>query len=305
MTKVAVVMRTYERPVLLARALASVAGQAFNDYELVVVNNGGEPSTVEKVVGLSRVNNVRVLHLDERVGMEAASNAALATCSAEYFAIHDDDDAWLPEFLEHAVARLDATPDAAAVVTGVTRVYETMRGDKVYPVREEAMYLDDDRLTLEGMIGHNPFPPIAALFRFSLLETVGMFDDSLPVLGDWEFNLRAVTCGRFVHLDVPLARYHTRTPDSDVAMGNSITVGVDLHRTVKKQLQQRWLAEPAVNGINKGELALREEARLEKENARREAEAAAARSITRRLLRAVTNPAHGVRAIRRRLGWGR
>ena len=303
MTKVAVVMRTYERPVLLARALASVAGQSFTDYELVVVNNGGSPYGVDKVVGLSRVKNVRVLHLNERVGMEAASNAALSTCTAEYFAIHDDDDAWLPDFLHETVACLDAEPGAAAVVAGVTRVHETMRGDKVYPVREETMYLNNDRLTLEGMIGHNPFPPIAALFRFSLLDKVGMFDDSLPVLGDWEFNLRAVTCGRFVHLDRSLARYHTRTPDSDVAMGNSITVGVDLHRTVKKQLQQRWLAEPAVNGINKGELALREEARLEAENARREAEAAAARSVTRRLVRAVTNPAHGVRAVRRRLGW--
>lgn len=314
MTSVMVVMRTYERPVLLARALASVRAQTHTGIDLVVVNNGGDPSRVDAVVSASGLDAVRVMHLSTRVGMEAASNAALAGSTAEFFAIHDDDDAWHPRFLETTVAALTSRTDAVAAVTGVTRVFETMIGKTVFPVREEVMVIDDGRLTLRGMIGHNPFPPIGALFRRRVLDSVGMFDESLPVLGDWEFNLRAVTIGPFVFVPEQLARYHTRTPESDVSSGNSITVGVDLHRTVKKQLQDRWLAEPPVNGVNKGELSVQAEAAIEAEELRLRVEAStreaidrqvaeiiATRSLSHRLRAVIRHPSRGMLAIKRRL----
>ncbi len=315
MNSVLVVMRTFERPVLLARALASVRAQTHASVEVAVVNNGGDPAVVDGVVAVSGLEGVRVLHLTDRLGMEAASNAALDGSTSDFFAIHDDDDAWHPRFLETTVAALSSRADAVAAVTGVVRVHETMQGSRVWPVREEQMPLDEGRLTFRGMIGHNPFPPIAALFRTDLLRRVGRFDESLPVLGDWEFNLRAIEAGPFLFLPDVLARYHTRTPESDVASGNSITVGVDLHRSVKKQLQDRWRTEPPMNGVNKGELSvqaeaaieaeetrLRIEATTEEEIARRVDAALRARSPLRKVARAVANPAHGVRAVRRRLG---
>lgn len=315
MKSVLVVMRTFERPVLLARALASVRAQSHTNVEVAVVNNGGDPSVVDSVVSVSGLEAARVLHLSDRLGMEAASNAALDGARHDFFAIHDDDDAWHPRFLETTVAALASRDGAAAAVTGVVRVHETMQGSRVWPVREEQMPLDEGRLTFRGMIGHNPFPPIAALFRRDLLDKVGRFDESLPVLGDWEFNLRAVEAGPFVFVPEVLARYHTRTPESDASSGNSITVGVDLHRSVKKQLQDRWRAEPAVNGVNKGELSVQAEAVMEAEETRLRIEATTeeeisrrvdaalrARSPLRKVARAVANPAHGVRAVRRRFG---
>lgn len=312
---VRVVMRTFERPVLLARALASVRGQTHRLVELVVVNNGGDPSTVDAVVEASGLDDVRVVHLSTRLGMEAASNAALAGATTDYFAIHDDDDAWHPRFLETTVAALSRRDDAVAAVTGVTRVHETMTGSRVSPVREETLPLDEGRLTFRGMIGHNTFPPIAALFRRDLLDRVDPFDESLPVLGDWEFNLRAVTEGPFVFVPDVLARYHTRTPESDPSTGNSITVGVDLHRSVKRQLQDRWLAEPPVNGVNKGELSVQAEAALEAEEMRLSVEAStreaidrqvreivAVMSLPRRIAAVVAHPSRGVAAVKRRLG---
>ena len=253
---VTIVMRTYERPVLLARAIASVQNQSFSDWELIIVNNGGDPSGVEAVVSVARTttgsSKITVLHLPERVGMEEASNQGLRATSSEFFAIHDDDDSWRPTFLETAVRTFTSQHDAAAVLTGVTRVHETFIDGKVWPVLHENFPLDDSRLSYERLIGGNTFPPIAALFRRSLLGNVGYFDSSLPVLGDWEFNLRAVRRGGFVFFPERLANYHTRTPESDRAAGNSITVGEDLHLRVKKELQARWDSEMEPNGKTKG-----------------------------------------------------
>lgn len=260
MPLVTIVMRTYERPVLLARAIASVQNQTFRDWTLIIVNNGGNPGPVDDVVRVAKSatpnGDIRVLHLSERVGMEEASNRGLAATQSEYFAIHDDDDSWAARFLEVAVEEMHAHPSAAAVVTGINRIHELYRDGKVRPMRAEDFFLNEERLTYMGMIGNNTFPPIAALFQRRLLQEVGDFDSSLPVLGDWEFNLRAVLAGGFVFVPERLANYHTRTPDSETASGNSITVGIDLHHEVRGQLQKRWLNEPNIDGVNKGELSI-------------------------------------------------
>ena len=320
--KVAVIMRTYERPVLLARAIASVQQQSFRDWELVIVNNGGDPAVVDKVVDVARrttgSGTITVLHLADRCGMEAASNHGLRSSQSDYFAIHDDDDAWHPEFLTVTVGRLAMSPGSAGVVTSLTKVIETMKGSKVWPVREEAFWLNSGRLTYRGMIGANTFPPIAALFRRSVLDEVGYFDESLPVLGDWEFNLRAVRAGGLLFEERVLARYHVRTPDSDRTASNSIVDGESLHRSVKLELQDRWLPE-MVDGVSKGMLSIQAQAAGDAEEARlvgirmvadvdveaianRTANILETRRISRRLWRGLRHPAHAARAVRRIIG---
>jgi GT2 family glycosyltransferase len=319
MTKITVVMRTYERPVLLARAIASVQLQKFTDWELVVVNNGGEPSVVDTVVrtamNATPSGSIRVIHLTERVGMEEASNRGLADSDSEFFVVHDDDDSWDSRFLEVALPALHSAPNAVAVVTGVTRIYETFRGGTVWPVSHEDFPLSQGRLTYRGMIGGNTFPPIAAIFRRSVLNEVGMFDSSLPVLGDWEFNLRAISVGEFLFMPERLAHYHTRTPESDTSSGNSITIGEDLHRDIKLQLQDRWLKESAVNSVNKGALSIAASEVITGELkvgapvvhvdiehiANRTAEIIKLQRLSRRIARSVRHPGHGIRAVGRAL----
>ena len=302
---VAVVMRTYERPVLLARAIASVQNQTFRDWHLIVVNNGGDAATVDKVVAVARnstpTGSISVLHLPARVGMEEASNEGLRATQSKYFAIHDDDDSWTAEFLQRTVAHFEKYPTAAAVVSGITRIYETYRAGKVWPVKNEHFYLTQERLTYMGMIGGNTFPPIAALFDRRLLTEVGEFDASLPVQGDWEFNLRAVNAGGYVYVPERLAHYHTRTPESETSFGNSITVGENLHHEVKKQLQERWLAELDVNGVNKGKLSMQVSAQIAQREAEQAAREAAARSKVRKVLRGVKHPVRSTRAVMQRV----
>jgi len=323
-------MRTFERPVLLARAIASVQQQTFSDWTLVVVNNGGDPATVNKVVHaatqrtLRHTGTVQVVHVQERLGMEAASNRGLAAIESEFFAIHDDDDSWNPEFLSTMVARLEADLSAAGVVCNTTRVIETLKGDRVWPVREEPYLSNPGLLTYRGLLGGNTFAPIAALFRRSTLEAVGSFDESLPVLGDWEFNLRAVRHGVLLHEARNLARYHWRTPESDPGFGNTVTEGIDLHNSVRLELQNRWMLHPekypqsmaalSIIAGNKRELEqLRERvAHLEhilatgaipdvQSIARETAHILEMRRPLRRIARVILHPRHGLNVIRRRL----
>lgn len=315
---VAVIMRTYERPVMLARALASVQQQTYRDWHLVVVNNGGEPAPVDSAVSIARQMDpsarISVLHLEDRYGMEAASNWGLAEAAgADYFVIHDDDDSWHPRFLAETVAEMAAQTDAVAVVTGVVKVHEMYKDARVWPVRHEDFFLVPERLTFEGLVGNNTFPPIAALFRTSLLETVGNYDASLPVLGDWEFNLRAVRAGRFAFLPERLANYHVRLPGSDVAAGNSITDGMDLHARIKHDLQQKWMSSPGDGTRSMGEMSIAGSAEMD---ALEERNRAAAQPVTPqpfvvrqvgRMVKGLAAPRRSVHAVVRRVrnkaGW--
>ena len=303
---------------MLARALASVQQQTFRDWHLVVVNNGGAHAPVDSVVDIARQMDpsarLSVVHLEDRYGMEDASNWGLAEAAGtEFFVIHDDDDSWHPRFLETTVAEMAAQPDAVAVVTGVVKVHETYKNGRVWPVEHEDFHLVPERLTFEGLVGNNTFPPIAALFRSSLLDTVGKYDPSLPVLGDWEFNLRAVRAGRFAFAPERLANYHVRTPGSDVAAGNSITAGMDLHARIKEELQQKWMSQPGDGVRSMGEMSVAGSAAMD---ALEEANLAAVRPVApqpfvvrqaARVVKGIGTPGRSfnavVRRVRNKAGW--
>ena len=95
---VAVVIPTRNRVDLVARAVRSVLEQSFSDFELIVVDDGSTDATVEK---LSEIEDPRLRVLARRhSGVSMARNAALEVASSTWVAFLDDDNTWLPTYLE-------------------------------------------------------------------------------------------------------------------------------------------------------------------------------------------------------------
>ena len=232
--RVAIVTRTKNRPALLPRALASVAGQTCRDLLWVIVNDGGGRSPIEETAARARLAGVPtlVVHNEASLGMEAASNAGIAVSRSEFLVVHDDDDTWEPAFLGRTVAFLDGNPDFGGVITQTTRVDERIvEGRLGTTVKELGRTPYNGWLLsvhLSEMAEQNPFPPIAFLYRRSVLEAIGPYDSSLPVLGDWEFNLRFLARYDIGVIPEPLANYHWR-PSAGGAYGNSVGAGIDKH----------------------------------------------------------------------------
>lgn len=229
--RVAVVTRTKDRPILLARGLDSVLGQTFKELVWVVVNDGGATQPVDAVAERARAGGVAtvVLHHPTSLGMEAASNAGVSAASSEFVVLHDDDDTWDPAFLATTVKFLDDGPEWGGVITGTTRVDERM--DPCGGARELRRRPFNPGLRsvhLSEVAEQNPFPPICFLYRRSAYDVVGAYDATLPVLGDWEFNLRFLARFDIGVVDRPLANYHWRVSDKG-RYGNSVSGGVDRH----------------------------------------------------------------------------
>jgi glycosyltransferase involved in cell wall biosynthesis len=242
---VAVIMRTRDRPLLLRRALADVCAQTFGDWHLVVVDDGGDAAEVDRVVkqcpGVA--GRVTVLHNAVSRGMEAASNQGVGAVDAEFVAVHDDDDTWHPAFLERTVAHLRATGDVAvAVRTEIVR--ERIDGDVVEEFEREVFEADVHSFTLFDLLRANRVVPISLLYRRSVHEDIGPFREDLPVVGDWDFNLRLAQSGRTVgFLDgEPLAFWHHRE-EAEGSAANSVLERAEEHRDHDLEVREAALRD--------------------------------------------------------------
>lgn len=225
--KVAVVTRTRDRPLLLRRAMASVLAQTAGSWVHVIVNDGGDPGPVDSLVeefGAAYAGRVRVLHNPRSTGMEAASNRGVRESESDYVAIHDDDDTWHPEFLETMVGVLDARE--GSVVRGAVchsvLVEERIEGGGVEEVRRRSFNAGLAGISLPRLARDNLFPPISFVFDRAAAAAVGPFDESLPVLGDWEFNLRFCAEYEIEVVRRELAFWHHRLGGVDPSYANSV-----------------------------------------------------------------------------------
>lgn len=199
---VGVVMRTKDRAVLLRRALESVRDQTYENWRLIVVNDGGDPEPVDWLVRhiLKDDQRVCVLHHPKSKGMVAASNAGLAVLETDYALIHDDDDSLAPEFMAAMTAAIEHQrrrfPSLKGIVCRTNVVYETVVGNEVIIEKVEpfalsrAERLDEGFLSVQRMLVRNQFAPIAFLFDLSAAREVGLIEDTPTVTGDWGFNIR-------------------------------------------------------------------------------------------------------------------
>ncbi|MEA2787579.1 MAG: hypothetical protein QOF71_3683, partial [Candidatus Eremiobacteraeota bacterium] len=97
------IVRTYDRPQLLARALDSLAAQTYSDIEAVVVNDAG-PDVSELVARYESRLAIRYVHRSYNGGLVAAVNDGVRAARGTYVGYLDDDDLWYPD---HAARLVD------------------------------------------------------------------------------------------------------------------------------------------------------------------------------------------------------
>ncbi len=245
---VAVITRTKNRPVMLKRAAKSVAGQEFKDLVWVVVNDGGDPEEVETIVQQSPVDLRRVIivHNPHSLGMEAASNRAIAASKSKYLIIHDDDDSWKPQFLSRTVEFLEnpPVPSMRGVIAHATRVSEVIVDDDYVDIIDTCPYQEwVMTVPLYEMASMNMFAPISFLFAREVYDEIGGFDEALPVLGDWDFNIRFLMKYDIGVIPEALANYHHRDYLKSGDYSNSLNGAISKHQMFEAVVRNRGLRQ--------------------------------------------------------------
>lgn len=209
---VSVVVPTADRPQLVVRAVRSALAQTLCDVEIVVVVDGPDPATTNALTAIDDAR-LRVHELPRRHGVGDARNAGVDLARAEWVALLDDDDEWLPDKLALQLAVARASSHVRPIVS-CRFVARDERGDAIRPRRlpdrgeDPSEYLFCQR-GLRG--GEGAVLPSTILAPASLLRGVRFRHARLPYEGsDWVLRaLRADGAGlEFVPDARPLAIFH-------------------------------------------------------------------------------------------------
>lgn len=207
-----VILTTFNRPELLRDALASLAAQTFQDFEVVLVNDCGEP--VEQLLQGYEFP-ISYLRLGRNSGLSAARNAAIRQARGRYLAYLDDDDTLLPQhFQRHAAAHADAE---CLVYTDTRYVLESLEGGRRQELSRQSSPVHGE-FDLARLQVQNFIPVNAWTHPRSWIDEVGGFDEGLSALEDWDMLLRLSVGRRFSHVAEETVQVHVRQENPEQRM---------------------------------------------------------------------------------------
>jgi len=204
MPAVSVIMPAFNVERYIAEAIESVLRQTFTDWRLVIFNDGSTDETLaiaeryrdqfpDRIVVLSQTNR----------GVASARNTAIAACRTDILALLDPDDAWWPTFLEAQMRILDAQPRIAIVSGNALFRSGPKDGQPARPAVDPrpAPGLLDILADEESVF-------IMAVFRRSVVDRIGGFEERFRTNEDYEYWIRAAAAGFvFARNSTPLAYY--------------------------------------------------------------------------------------------------
>ncbi len=189
MPRVSVCIPSYNLAGFIGETIKSVLAQTFTDFELLIEDDGSTDNSLEVIRAF---DDPRIVFTEcAHEGHNERTNSMVRRASGEYIALLPADDVWAADKLEKQVAYLDAHPDCGIAFSRAefigTAGNELLGDPRLFepPNMARAFW------TKRFMVGNCLFIA-TSLYRRSLHEEVGYFDESLHLLSDLEFYVRVV-----------------------------------------------------------------------------------------------------------------
>lgn len=223
MPKVSVIIPAYNIAPYLPEAIESVLRQTYQDFEILVVDDGSTDNTVE--VASHYAPRVKLV-IKDNGGPASARNAGMRQAAGEYIAFLDGDDSWVPDKLAEQVELLDTNP-AIGLVFGRAQMFR--QSENARQLGEIIGYTETP--TLGFLLLGNFIPAQTVLFRLTCLDQVGYMkeSDALPVAEDFEFWLRFAKSFPLAGINRTLAYYR-------IHESNLLGSGLDIEKGLKYAL---------------------------------------------------------------------
>lgn len=204
MPTVSIIIPTYNRSALLKQALLSCLEQTYQDFEIIVVDDGSTDDTKQVVESLGS-SKIRYF-FQENCGRSKARNRAISLAEGKYITFLDSDDEYLPNKLEVGVKALDENPQYGAIYSSAYNV--DIKGKLhpyVYPAPSSGWIYKEITLYLPLTIC---LPTVMA--RKEVFKKVGVFDEKQNRFEDTDMWRRISKEYQFLAIDQPLCRirYH-------------------------------------------------------------------------------------------------
>lgn len=202
-----VIIPLYNKAPYVRKTVESVFRQTFDDYELVIIDNGSTDGSSDVVASISdpRIQTVR---LEDNIGPGAARNRGVAESTAQWICFLDADDWWEPTFLEEMAGLIERHPDAGIYGTGY---YIVKNGKKrLAPIGVEEGF-DEGEINYCKVYAKTlcmPLTSITVCMPRGVFDETGGFKTYLRLGEDFDLWIRIALKHKVVLLNKPLSNYN-------------------------------------------------------------------------------------------------
>lgn len=207
MTLFSVIIPLYNKAPYVRKTIESVLGQTFDDYELIIIDNGSTDGSSEIVAEFTDPR-IQIVRLEENIGVSNARNKGVELSTAPYITFLDADDWWEPTFLEEMAGLIERHPNAGIYGTGYYIVKNSKK--RVAPVGVEEGFT-------EGEINYcnvyaktlcMPLTSITVAMSRTIFDEMGGFKPYLKLGEDFDLWIRIALKHKVVFLNKPLSSYN-------------------------------------------------------------------------------------------------
>jgi len=209
---ISVVMPLFNKVAFVEKAITSVLSQTYQDFELLIVNDGSTDSSLQKVAGFEDVR-IKILSTHNK-GVSAARNTGVKEAVNDYVALLDADDWWAPTYLEEIVKMITAFPENKLFASGRTHVFsekEVAYTNSLLPKKGEIGLVNHFRVIAKYLPAINSSNLTVQKNYF--LEKGG-FNEVMQHFEDHECWLRLALKQPIVFVNKPLSFYNKNVQES-------------------------------------------------------------------------------------------
>lgn len=200
MPLISVIIPVFNSEKTIQGTIESVLNQTFTDFELLVINDGSQDTTL-KIIDNIKDSRLKVFSYPN-AGVSASRNRGISQANGEFISFLDSDDLWTADKLESQLKALQANPQAGVAYSWTNYIDES--GKFLYP---------GNKFTLNGnvyeqMLVQNFIESGSnVLIRREALDRVGGFDESLFGPEDWDLLIRLAAQYDFVVVPISQILY--------------------------------------------------------------------------------------------------
>ena len=202
MPKISVVMSAFNEESHIKNAILSIQNQTFQDWELVIVDDGSSDHTLDIIKKLAELDNRIVLIINnQNMGLAKSLNKGIYASKGQYIARMDADDYSLPNRLSSQLNFMEINQNISVLGTGAT--YCDSNGKKLSDINFPENHNDIVRFLLKS----SPILHPSVLMRKTFIQKLGGYDESYFRGQDYDLWFRGKKIGKYHNLQESLIKY--------------------------------------------------------------------------------------------------